>query len=74
MVWWWLLMRKLLSWALSLTVSSVVSSSSHLGLVSLSVTEILWPSGLLCYWVCFLILSHIDPLRVVILCVCLLYF
>ena len=29
-VWWWLLLRKRHSWALILTVSSVVSSSSHL--------------------------------------------
>ena len=36
MVLWWLLLRKRYSWALSLTVSSVVSSSSHLCVVSLS--------------------------------------
>ena len=36
MVWWWLLQRKRHSLALSLTVSSVVSSSPHLCLVSLS--------------------------------------
>ena len=39
MVWWWLLLRKRPSGALSLTVSSVVSSSSHLCLVSLSHSE-----------------------------------
>ena len=35
-VWWWLLLTKRQCWALSLTESSVVSSSSHLCLVSLS--------------------------------------
>ena len=35
-VWWWLLLRKLHSWALSLTTTSVVSSLSLLCLVSLS--------------------------------------
>ena len=30
MVWWWLLLRKCNTWALSLTESSVMSSSTHL--------------------------------------------
>ena len=57
-VWWWLLLRKHHSWALSLTVSSVVSSSSHLCLVSLSIGAILWLSGLLSFCICFLILTQ----------------
>ena len=40
-VWWWLLLRRRHSWALSLTVSNVVSSSSHICLVSLSLCAIL---------------------------------
>ena len=38
-VWWWLLLRKIHSCALSLTVCSVLSRSSHLCLVSLSLGE-----------------------------------
>ena len=47
MVWWWLLLRKCHSWALSLTVNSDASSSSHFCLVSLSLGAILWLSVLL---------------------------
>ena len=56
------------SWALSLTISSVVSSSSHLSLVALSLGAILWPSGVLSICICFLILTQsyggVDPLGV----------
>ena len=48
-----------------------LSSSSPLCLVSLSLGSILWPSGLLSYCVCFLILTHIV---VLILWVYFLYF
>ena len=61
-VWWWLLLIKSHSWALSLTASSVVSSLSLLCLVSLSLGAILWPSGLLSFCVCFLILTHMVML------------
>ena len=46
------------SWALSLTASSVKSSSSYLCLVSLNLGAILWPSGLLSFCICFLILTR----------------
>ena len=39
-VWWWLLLRKRHSWALSLTISSAVSSSSNLCLVSLNLNSL----------------------------------
>ena len=52
-----LLLRRPHSWALSLTVSRVVISSSHVCLVFLSLSAILWPYGLLPSCVCFLILS-----------------
>ena len=58
-------------WALSLTVSCVVSSSLNIRLVSLSLDAILWRSGLLSFCVCFLILAHMV---VLILWVCFLYF
>ena len=69
-VWWWLLLRNRHSWALSLTVSSFVSSSSHLYLVSPSLGVILWPSGL-SFCVCFLIFTH---MMLLIPWVCFLYF
>ena len=59
MFWWWLLMRKRHSCVIGLTASNVVSSSSHLRHVSLILAAILWPSGLLSFCVCFLILTHI---------------
>ena len=49
----------------------VVSSSSHICLVSLSLGAILWPYGLLSFNVLFLILTH---LVVLILRLCFLYF
>ena len=70
-VWWWLLLRKFHSWAFSFTISSVVSCSSHLCLFSLSLGAILWPLGLLSFFVCFLILTHMV---VLILWVHFLYF
>ena len=69
-VWWWILLRKPHSWAVSLTVSSVVSILSVLCLVSLSLGAILWPSELLSSCVCFSILIRIG---VLILWVCFLY-
>ena len=59
------------SWALSLTGSSVVSSSSYLCLVSLTLSAILWPSELPSFCVCFFILTHMV---VLILWACFLYF
>ena len=55
-VWWWLLLRKPHSWALSLTTSNVMSSLSLLCIVSLSLGAILWPSKLVSSYVCFSIL------------------
>ena len=52
-VWWSILLRKRHSWALSSTVSSVVSS-----LVSLSLDVIHWTSRLLSFCVRFLVLTH----------------
>ena len=48
-----------------------VSSSSHHCLVSLIIGAILWPSGLLSFCICFLILTHMV---VLIVWVCFLYF
>ena len=57
--------------ALSLPVSSVVSSLLLLCLVSLCLDVIIWPPELLSSFVCFLILIHIG---VSIIGVCFIYF
>ena len=62
MVWWWHLLRKPPSWALSLTASSVVCSLSLFCLVSLSLSVILWPFELLSP--CVDTSGGIDPLGV----------
>ena len=55
----------------SLTVSSIVSISTHLCLVSISLGTIVWPSGLMSFYECFLIFTHMV---VLILWVCFAYF
>ena len=45
-----------------LTASSVMSSSSHLCRVPFSLSALLWPSGLLSFCACFLILTHMVVL------------
>ena len=59
-VWWWLLLGKPHSCALSLTASSVVSSLSLLCLVPLGLGAILWTFGLLSSCACFFILIHMG--------------
>ena len=70
MVWWWLLLRNRHSWALSSTVSSVASFIKPLSF-SLSLGGIIWPSGLMSFCVCFLMMildldtnGGVDPLGV----------
>ena len=70
-VWYWLLMRKPHSWALSFNSKQCRDLFVTLCLVSLNLCAILWPSELLSSCICFSTLIHMG---VLILWVCFLYF